>query len=168
MAEIIHDIAPGAALAFHTVFEGIAGFAQGIKDLANVGCKIIVDDIIYFAEPFFQNGLIAQAVDDVVTNNQVTYFSSGGNQDRSSYQASFVNSGMVIPGFGEAHDFGGGDIFQSITIPANFSLRLDFQWHQPSFSTNGVNPQSDLDILLFFEGAFFTGSADFNLLNSLE
>ena len=162
MAEIVHDVAPGAAIAFHTAFTGIAGFAQGIKDLATAGCNIIVDDVIYFAEPFFQDGLIAQAVDYVVTSNQVTYFSSAGNQARSSYQAGFVNSGIVIPGYGQAHDFGGGDIYQSITIPANSSLRLDFQWDQPSFSVNGVAPQSDLDILLYFNGTLITGSASNN------
>ena len=35
MAEIIHDIAPGADLAFHTAFTGQAEFAQGIIDLAD-------------------------------------------------------------------------------------------------------------------------------------
>lgn len=150
MAEIIHDVAPGAALAFNTAFKGVAGFAQGIRDLAAAGCNIIVDDIIYFAEPFFQDGLIAQAVDDVVINNQVSYFSSAGNQARSSYQAGFVNSGQnPFPGSGIPHDFGGGDIFQTITVPANRELLLSFQWDQSSFSASGLGPNSDLDIYLF-------------------
>ena len=40
MAEIIHDVAPGADLAFHTAFTGQAGFAQGIIDLGRrwLGC----------------------------------------------------------------------------------------------------------------------------------
>jgi hypothetical protein len=166
MAEIIHDVAPGAALAFHTALEGIAGFAQGIKDLANVGCKIIVDDIIYFAEPFFQDGLIAQAVDDVVNNNQVTYFSSAGNQARSSYQAGFVNSGQnPFPGAGTPHDFGGGDIFQTITVPANRDLILTLQWDQSSFSASGVGPTTDLDLYMFYNGSLVASSAADNLLS---
>lgn len=65
MAEIIHDVAPGAAVAFNPAFNGEAGFAQGIINLAAAGCRVIVDDIIYSAEPFFQDGIVAQAVDQV-------------------------------------------------------------------------------------------------------
>jgi hypothetical protein len=63
MAEIVHDVAPGAKIAFHTANLGQAGFASGIGKLADAGWNIIVDDVIYFAEPMFQDGIIAQAVD---------------------------------------------------------------------------------------------------------
>jgi hypothetical protein len=53
MMEIIHDVAPGATQAFHTASGGQAVFAQGIIDLAVAGAKVINDDIIYFAEPFY-------------------------------------------------------------------------------------------------------------------
>ena len=57
MAQIVHDVAPGAGLAFHTAFNGEADFAQGIRDLAAAGSSVIVDDIIYFAELMFQDAL---------------------------------------------------------------------------------------------------------------
>ena len=78
MMEIIHDVAPGATLAFHTAFEGQANFAQGIMALANAGAKVINDDIIFFAEPFYQDGILAQAV-NAVKGMGVAYFSSAGN-----------------------------------------------------------------------------------------
>ena len=88
MAEIVYDVAPGAAMAFNTAFSGEAGFAQGIINLATTaGCQIIVDDVGYLNAPMFQDGLVAQAVNQVVNNNGVTYFSSAANQARSSYQA---------------------------------------------------------------------------------
>lgn len=37
MAEIVHDVAPGAAIAFHIAFLGQADFAQGIEDLQRAG-----------------------------------------------------------------------------------------------------------------------------------
>lgn len=166
MAEIVHDVAPGAAIAFNTAFNGQAGFAKGIIDLAQAGCNIIVDDIIYLAEPFFQDGIIAQAVDQVVVNNKATYFSSAGNQARSSYQAPWSNSGISVPGFGVAHDFGGGDIFQKVTIPAGGTLRLSFQWDDPFRSVSGgTGAKTDLDILIYRNGALVQGSLVDNLAN---
>ncbi len=57
IGQIIHDVAPGASLAFHTAFNSEADFAQGIIDLANAGSTIIDDDVIYFDEPMFQDGI---------------------------------------------------------------------------------------------------------------
>jgi hypothetical protein len=75
LAEVVHDVAPGAAIAFHTADRGQANFAQGIVDLTNAGAKVITDDIIYFAEPMFQDSIIAQAIDQVKARG-VSYFST--------------------------------------------------------------------------------------------
>jgi hypothetical protein len=57
MAEIIHDVSPGAALSFYTAFESAQDFAIGIAALADDGAKVIVDDVSYFSEPWFQDGV---------------------------------------------------------------------------------------------------------------
>src|SRR5882672_8391693 len=64
MAQIVHDVAPGASIAFATANGGESAFANHIRALANAGAKVIVDDVAYFTEPMFQDGLVAQA--DVV------------------------------------------------------------------------------------------------------
>jgi hypothetical protein len=159
MAEIVHDVAPGAKIAFHTANLGQAGFASGIGKLADAGCNVVVDDVIYFAEPMFQDGIIAQAVDQAVAR-KVSYFSAAGNQARQSYQAAFKNSGKSIAYAGTsgiAHDFGGGDITQSIRIPAGGTLQLSFQWADPFFSVSGgKGAQTDLDLLVFIDGDLYT------------
>jgi len=66
MLQIVHDIAPGASLAFASAFNGTASFATNIQSLAAAGTKVIVDDVLYLAEPFFQDGIIAQAVNNAV------------------------------------------------------------------------------------------------------
>ena len=75
MMQIVRDVAPGAAQAFHSAFNGQADFATGIIELANAGADVINDDVYYFAEPMFQDGPIAQAI-DTVKGMGVAYFSS--------------------------------------------------------------------------------------------
>ena len=90
MMQIIHDVAPGAGLAFYTAENSEADFANGIGQLAapvasgGAGAKVIVDDVGYFDEPFFQDGMVAQAVNAVVANG-VAYFSSAGNNGTLAY-----------------------------------------------------------------------------------
>ncbi len=159
MMQLIRDVAPGASQAFHTAFGGLADFAQGIIDLKDAGCKVIVDDVIYFAEPMFQDGVIAQAVDTVVAEG-VAYFSSAGNQADNSYEAPFRPSGteVLIGGqlVGVAHDFDPGegdqqvDIWQAIQVPAGATAIITLQWDSPFFSVSSGSPGSpnDIDIYL--------------------
>ena len=58
MAQIVHDLAPGADLAFATAFNGELAFAENIEAATGRGGrrKVIVDDVGYFEEPFFQDG----------------------------------------------------------------------------------------------------------------
>lgn len=78
MAQIVHDLAPGSPLAVATAFTGQTAFGDNIRALANAGAKVIVDDIIYFTEPMYQDGVIAKAVNDV-TSQGVAYFSMAFN-----------------------------------------------------------------------------------------
>ncbi len=160
MMQIIADVAPGASQAFHTAGPGVAGFAQGIRDLATVA-EVIVDDVIFFTEPMFQDGPIAQAVDEVVALG-ASYFSSAGNNARQSYEGPFVPSGFTVSGVFEAHDFdpgGGVDVLQSITIPVGAGP-IVLQWDQPSFSVSGSPGSSnDVDIYLLNDlGTVFLGA----------
>ena len=171
MAEIVHDVAPGSEIAFHTANLGQANFAQGIQDLANDNCKVITDDVGYFAEPFFQDGIIAQSV-DIAKKNGVTYVSAAGNQSVRSYESEYRPSTFepVGPGNGTAHNFSGaGDpprYFQPIYIPPGGSLIASFQWDQSSFSASGVGAESDFDIYLFdIDGNIVSAGASDNILS---
>ncbi|MEM9917667.1 MAG: S8 family serine peptidase [Bacteroidota bacterium] len=158
MLELIHDVAPGAELYARTAFEGEADFAQGILDMKAAGCDIIVDDIGYFAEPFFQDGIIAQAVDSVVGKGAV-YFAAAGNSGRKSYEvAGFSDSGMTYSGK-PIHDFDASantDYSQQLTLPAGVSLYITLQWDDPFGSLPNSIGSADTDMDIYIVNAGFT------------
>ena len=153
MLEIIHDVAPGSELAFHTADNGQADFANGILQLAHNGCSVIADDVFYYAEPFFQDGIIAQAVDQAKKEG-VTYFSSAGNSSIRSYESPYRPTQFrpLDSIAGTAHNFSGPSdpprYFQPVYIPSGGTLISSFQWDQSSFSASGVGASTDFDIYL--------------------
>src|SRR5262245_2159792 len=60
MLEIVHELAPGTGLAFYGPTTSV-DMITGINALAGAGTRLVVDDLIFFDEPKFQDGLIAQA-----------------------------------------------------------------------------------------------------------
>mmetsp|Transcript_22118 Transcript_22118/g.33747 ORF Transcript_22118/g.33747 Transcript_22118/m.33747 type:complete len:688 (+) Transcript_22118:321-2384(+) len=143
MMQLIHDVAPMASMSFHTAFESPEGFAQGIIDLADDGCDVIVDDVIFFTEPMFEDGIIAQAVDQVVARG-IPYFSSAGNSGRNSWEATsgFVSSEQSYGDFGVFHSFG-SSAFQRLAVSAG-TLSIVVQWDQPFGAV-----ENDVDVFLF-------------------
>jgi hypothetical protein len=168
MAQIVHDLAPGAELEFATAFFPTElGFAENIRALGEAGADVIVDDVFYAEEPFFQEGLVGVAVREV-SEDGVAYFSSAGNNNLieeptpgvkrniASWEApEFRDSGgcpaalAPVPGFetGECMDFDPGpgepDEGFGLTIDAGATLAVDLQWAEPRY---GV--KTDLDIVL--------------------
>ncbi len=158
MLQLIHDIAPGATLGFHTAFGGLGVFATGIQELADAGCTVVVDDVRYNIEPFYQDGPISNTIDGVVNNRGVSYFSSAGNDGQNSYEAPFRNSGEpgVINDTFIRHDFdpsGSVDTRQEITIQPDGTFQIfSFQWTDPSAIVEGSSgPDTDIDIALVNE-----------------
>ncbi|NJK35921.1 MAG: S8 family serine peptidase [Oscillatoriales cyanobacterium SM2_2_1] len=151
MAEVIHDLAPGAGLAFATASGGEMTFAQHILDLGHIS-HILVDDFYYPEEPMFQDGVIAQAINTVVTTKGVAYFSAAGNLATQAYESAvFTTASDFLPGVGniDGYDFNlsdGVDTRQELFLAAGQSLELVLQWDDPFYTLNGVD--TDLDFFL--------------------
>ncbi|HEY6551156.1 MAG TPA: S8 family serine peptidase [Solirubrobacterales bacterium] len=173
MAQIVHDLAPGADLAFASAFGGELSFAENIKKLAAEGAAVIADDVFYPEEPFFQDGPIAVAINEVVEAG-ATYFSAAGNnnlvddegrniasweapefRDSSACPSSVVELSEEIEeaegvgnGLNPVHcmDFDPGpasDDTFGIAVAEGETLVADLQWAEP---LAGVS--SDLDAFL--------------------
>ncbi len=177
MAQIVHDVAPGADMAFASAFNGEDVFATNIDALADAGAEVIVDDVFYFEEPFFQDGPVAVAVDEAVEDG-VAYFSAAGNSNLFDSEGREIASWETplyrdaescppevqsLPGFNGSHclDFAPGsqvDRTFGIKVAPGDTFAVDLQWDEP---WEGVD--TDLDaFLLNASGNLITGSAEDN------
>jgi len=147
MAQLVHDEAPGATLAFSTVGQSETEFASNIDSLrAQAHPSVLVDDVFFPDEPFFQDGPVATAASTAVAAG-VPYFTAAGNANAivggnnvASYEApayrvaacpTFTNLGYPVQ---DCHDFDPGpgvDPGDAITVQPGGGFDLDLQWAQP-------------------------------------
>ncbi len=141
MLEIIHDLAPDADL----YFAGMNGYTSSdmvsaIEWMVNQGCDIIVDDLLFFNEPMFEDGPIAEAAQDAVDSG-VLYVTSAGNNAELHYQGDYIYSS------GGYHDFDpGAGLDQTLMFYATYQSRIygTLQWSD-EFGNSG----NDYDLSLF-------------------
>jgi hypothetical protein len=168
MLQIVHDLAPHAALAFASAEYGELAFAQSIERLAapvasgGAGASVIVDDVGYYSEPFFQEGPVGVAIQRV-TAAGVIYLAAAGNdnlfegkREIASWEApefrpilcpTAIKSLPNAPS--RCMDFnpgGGEDPTFGITVEAEEPLIIDLQWAEPWY---GV--ETDLNAYLLDE-----------------
>ena len=146
MLELIYDIAPGVNLSFYTAFVSDLDFADGIRALSRqAGAQVIVDDVSYAFEPYYQIGPIENAISDVVKQDNRVYFSSAGNQADKGFESPFRGTTATVAGVsGTFMDFDPGPaIVTQIPIVVNAGGGLIFQYDQPFL---GVT--SDVDVLI--------------------
>jgi hypothetical protein len=175
MLQIVHDVAPGADLAFHTGVVSPRDFELGVKALQDAGCTVIVDDITFPAEPFFGLGKIAKAIQDFTSIPGNSYITSAGNFSDNGYQSIF-NASIDVPQTNflpedssqKAHVFGSNpdgsqDIIQKISVvPGVYMLVL--QWDEDLASQeNSSGAADDLDFYLVDdEGRLIVGNNRIN------
>jgi hypothetical protein len=154
MLQLIHDVAPRAKLGFATAFNGPVDFSNNILKLRRqFHADVIVDDTVYYAEPMYSDGLLAQTVDKVASEG-AAYFSSAGNNGLEAYEAVYdpvpleearilVAQGaenididaLAAHGLGvqSFHNFRNPDGSTRITqsFRSYFGDVVDFQWDEP-------------------------------------
>jgi len=139
MLEILHDLAPGAALGFATAGPDEPSFAANILGLRNTShCDVLVDDVAYLSESPFQDNLLADAVNQVTAAGAL-YFSSAGNEGNldagtsGTWEGDFNPNGTLAvlgPGAGTTHNFGDGGQSDLITAPTGHGIVL--HWADPA------------------------------------
>jgi subtilisin family serine protease len=167
MLEIVHDLAPGAALAFYGPSTSV-DMANGINALAAAGARVVVDDLSFFFEPKFEDGLIAETVRSFATGGRV-YVSAAGNQAQAHYRAVYSPvAGQNFPDsdYPAVHNYfpGNTDIGNTLAVPPFCSLTVILQWNNRFGAASDdfdlfIARSSDFAILAA-SGEFQTGTQD--------
>ncbi len=150
MLQILHDVAPAADLGFRTGVVTPIDFAEGIQSFQSAGYDVLVDDITFLTEPFFQDGVVGQASKEFIAAGGV-HVTSAGNFGELAVQDVFTPAAATLnPAvFGEnavAHDFGGGDFQLSFSVCPGVYLAV-LQWDEPFYSLNQLpGVATDLDV----------------------
>ena len=128
MAEIVYDEAPGIAGIVFASANGVpSAKAASIDSLVAHGVKVIADDTSYITEPFFQDDVVAQAVDRARAAG-VAYFVAAGNDAQQSWEGTFSGTSL--------EDFDPGpavDTVQTIgtMTQAGETATIVLQWAEP-------------------------------------
>ncbi len=144
MAQLIYQIAPGASMDFAS---GDNSMVDAVDSLVAAGCNIIVDDLSYLEQPFFQEGSSIETAVSAAVNDGVDYFTAAGNYGSDYYQAAFTPIKTTLPhvsGTLVAENFGGGETLQPVSVPNGHNIQLVLEWEQPfaSFGTGGGSKDS--------------------------
>jgi subtilisin family serine protease len=133
MLEIVHDVAPGAGPLFFASFGQSGVFmAEAVRCLADAGARVIVDDVTFGDEPFYQDGPLAIAAREVVQRG-VSYHTSAGNR-RQEFLETPLAPAFFGPPLGVIHDFdpaGGGDPANEVVVGAGGGATCVIQWDEP-------------------------------------
>ena len=155
LLEIVHDLAPDADLAFSSAGSSL-WMVQAILWLADdafggEGADVIVDDLGFYFEPYFEDGIVAQAAADAVAGGAV-FVSAAGNSAERHYEADFVDSGDGFHAFDASSDI-------AMRLRTSGTAFIVLQWDD-RFGSSG----NDYDLYVCPAGLKPT---IFNLLNGI-
>jgi subtilisin family serine protease len=153
MGELVHDIAPGAAIQFRTTGTDEADMADGVDALRACGASVLVDDVLYLSEPMFQDGLIAAAEERAVAAG-LPVFSAAGNEASFGVLQAFNDTNPASeeadqPTGVDFTTFANGSRFARVTVPGGCAIDFVLQWNEPFSGTLGPGASTDLDLYVY-------------------
>ncbi len=150
MAELIHQVAPGAQLFFGTGSASQSTMAASIKAMVSAGCSIIVDDLTFAAAAAYQTTGVVDAAVAAALAGGVDYFTSAGNFGDAFLEQAFAPASTTLPDGSPANAevFDNGSPYDRITVPANVAARLDLQWTAPYLDFGHFRSCADPEVRL--------------------
>jgi subtilisin family serine protease len=126
--EVVHEVSPGAELYFRSTGGNKLEFNRAVDALVDEGCQIICDDVGWPDEPFFEDGIVASHVKEIIENRDILYVSAAGNDAGRHYQGMFFDNGSGW------HDFSLGTSTSRniyVDVPPGEKTTVVLQWNDP-------------------------------------
>ena len=158
LLEIVHDLAPGAQLAFANADTDVA-FNQAVNALATKN-DVVIDDLGFFIPPFDGTNSVSSNTSAALNNNANrirAYVTANGNDADEHYYGAYVDSGVdgtTISGVNQAghlHLFQpnagttdvlglGNQPYDLLSLPSGGSVDIFLVWDDPAgHSTNNYD-----------------------------
>ena len=147
MLEIVHDMAPSAELYFETGKKSDTKFDTALENLSESGCSVIVDDVGFPNEPYFEDGsgtTSAKVKEVLGYRTPPIIISAAGNAGdprwgEGHYQGEFYpdNQDSLLNDFGK----GSSSDYLYATIAPHDNLTVFLQWND---QWRNANNQYDL------------------------
>jgi hypothetical protein len=126
MMELIYDLVPNAGrFGYATAFGGAAAFGTNIGTLSANAMDVIVDDVRYFSEPIYQDGVIGLAAKAHIDNGGL-YVGSAGNYSNNDVEMIFRDA----DGNGRHEFIGTDELFQITAMPNTPNGFMTFHWSE--------------------------------------
>ncbi|MEU4286977.1 hypothetical protein AB0E63_02045 [Kribbella sp. NPDC026596] len=161
MLEIIHDMAPGAKLAYASTRDTLAQYVEAFHDLAAAGVTMIAEDIAFDDEPAFQQGIGAATAEGLAKHGIWVSSSAGNLGGRHAPRVTATGTGsgpdgVVGPftGCPNAPDnvvkLRGADTTYDLNLLPGAAILPTLQWSEPRaiYPTAGQGGFTDLNLYL--------------------
>jgi hypothetical protein len=161
MLEIIHDLAPGAKLAYASTQDTTAQYVEAFHTLANAGVSMIAEDIALDDEPAFQQGIGAATAESLAKHGIWVSSSAGNLGGRHAPRVTATGTGKgpdgvtgPFNGCPNAPDnvvkLRGADTSYDLNLLPGAAILPTLQWSEPRavFPTAGQGGFTDLNLYL--------------------
>ncbi|WP_329003735.1 hypothetical protein OHA18_10385 [Kribbella sp. NBC_00709] len=161
MLEIIHDLAPGAKLAYASTQDTTAQYVEAFHTLANAGVSMIAEDIALDDEPVFQQGIGAATAEGLAKHGIWISSSAGNLGNRHAPRVAAVGTGKGPDGVAGPYSgcpanpdnvvkLRGDDTSYDLNLLPGASILPTLQWSEPRavYPTAGQGGFTDLNLYL--------------------
>ncbi|MEV4320098.1 S8 family serine peptidase [Actinocrispum sp. NPDC049592] len=161
MMEIVHDLAPGAKLAYASTRDTTADYVDAFHILANAGVTMITEDIALDDEPAFQQGIGASTAEALARKGIWVSSSAGNLGGRHAPRVPAASTGRTpddqassftnCPGpLNHTVNLRGTDNTYNLNLLPGATVMPTLQWSEPRavFPTAGQGGFTDLNLYL--------------------
>ncbi len=122
VAEIVHDMAPGADLFLAKVASSVQ-METAVNDMIAAGVKIINHSVGWYGAAFYDGTGVVCGVADMADAAGILWVNSAGNARNYHYLATFNDLDGDL-----RHDFAAGQNYNTVSLNAGAAINLTLNW----------------------------------------